>query len=107
MSPYWGGGGRFLGRFVSKKNQHDVAGSHRERVVCEDWWRSSLVHSAAESSSWAAKLFFFSRLSFVTFMKPGAGPSSDLAGAASMKLEFPGLRRSSISTSSHPIILQS
>lgn len=75
--------------------------------MCEDWLHLSPVHSAAESSSWASKLVFFSRLSFVTFMKPGVGPSVDLAGAPSMKLEFPGLQRSSISTSSRPIILLS
>lgn len=49
----------------------------------------------------------FSSLSFVAFMKPGVEPSVDLASAMSMKLEFPGLSRSSISTSLHPIIVQS
>lgn len=46
-------------------------------------------------------------LSFVAFMKPGVEPSVELARAMSMKLEFPGLSKGSISTSLHPIILQS
>lgn len=86
-----------------KKNRRDAAGARVSRV-------GKICVRLRMRRPGELLLFFFpsSRLLFATFMNPRVGPNVDLAAAAaSMKLESPALSPSPISTSLHPIILQS